>query len=168
MPVSPHGTFRGMSSRNVSGGCPIAHRGVRVAWMRRFELTFLAYRGGMRGDEARVARDFAGWLSSQGWTVRTDADFVDIVAEKDGHRLYVEVKGASAAPGLDVDTAIGQLVRRMPSEADQSVSFALVVCDEPLSVEAGVRAPQRILDLLGMALYAVDEDGGVRQLFGRA
>ncbi len=27
--------------------------------------------------------------------------------------------------------------------------------------------PQRILDLLGMALYAVDEDGGVRQLFGR-
>ena len=168
MPVSPHGTFRGMSSRNVSGGCPIAHRGVRVAWMRRFELTFLAYRGGMRGDEARVARDFAGWLSSQGWTVRTDADFVDIVAEKDGRRLYVEVKGASAAPGLDVDTAIGQLVRRMPSEADQSVSFALVVCDEPLSVEAGVRAPQRILDLLGMALYAVDEDGGVRQLFGRA
>jgi len=168
MPVSPHGTFRGMSSRNVSGGCPIAHRGVRVAWMRRFELTFLAYRGGMRGDEARVARDFAGWLSSQGWTVRTDADFVDIVAEKDGHRLYVEVKGASAAPGLDVDTAIGQLVRRMPSEADQSVSFALVVCDEPLSVEAAVRAPQRILDLLGMALYAVDEDGGVRQLFGRA
>ena len=78
-----------------------------------------------------------------------------------------EVKAASSAPGLDVDTAIGQLVRRMPSEADQSVSFALVVRDEPRSVEAAVRAPQRILDLLGMALYAVDEDGGVRQLFGR-
>ncbi|WP_050787561.1 helix-turn-helix domain-containing protein [Rhodococcus jostii] len=31
-----------------------------------------------------------------------------------------------------------------------------------------VSMPQRILDLLGMALYAVDEDGGgVRQLFGR-
>ncbi len=90
------------------------------------------------------------------------------MAEKDGHRLYAEVKGVSTAPGLDVDTAIGQLVRRMPSEADQSVSFALVVRDEPGSVEAAVRAPQRILDLLGgMALYAVDEDGGVRQLFGR-
>ena len=114
-----------------------------------------------------MARDFAGWLSSQGWMVRIEVDFIDIVAEKDGHLLYVEVKGASTVPGLDVDTAIGQLVRRMPSEADQAVSFALVVRDEPRSVEAAVRAPQRILDLLGMALYAVDEDGGVRQLFGR-
>ncbi len=115
-----------------------------------------------------MARDFAGWLSSQGWVVRTEVDFVDVVAEKDGHLLYAEVKGASTAePGLDVDTAIGQLVRRMPSEPDQAVSFALVVRDEPRSVEAAVRAPQRILDLLGMALYAVDEDGGVRQLFGR-
>ena len=115
-----------------------------------------------------MAGGFAAWLSSQGWTVRTDVDFVDLVAEKDGQRLYVEVKAATEAPGLDVDTAIGQLVRRMPSEADQSVSFALVVRDEPGSVEAAVRAPQRILDLLGMALYAVDEEGGVRQLFGRA
>ena len=115
-----------------------------------------------------MARDFAGWLSSQGWVVRTDTEFVDIVGEKDGRRLYVEVKAATTAPDLDVDTAIGQLVRRMPSEPDQAVSFALVVRDEPPSVEAAGRAPQRILDLLGMALYAVDEDGGVRQLFGRA
>jgi predicted RecB family endonuclease len=50
--------------------------------------------------------------------VRTETDLVDIVAEKDGRRLYAEVKGASSAQGLDVDTAIGQLVRRMPSEAD--------------------------------------------------
>ncbi|ABG99464.1 conserved hypothetical protein (plasmid) [Rhodococcus jostii RHA1] len=114
-----------------------------------------------------MARDFAGWLSSQGWTVLADTDVVDIVAEKAGRRLYAEVKGASAAPDLDVDTAIGQLVRRMPSEADQSVSFALVVQDEPRSVDAAGRAPQRILDLLGITLYAVDEDGGVRQLFGR-
>ncbi|MGV9870484.1 hypothetical protein [Rhodococcus koreensis] len=115
-----------------------------------------------------MARDFAGWLSSQGWTVLTEVDFVDIVAEKDGHRLYAEVKAATTAPGLDVDTAIGQLVRRMPSEPDQSVSFALVVRDELRSVEAAARAPQRILDLLGMALYAVGEDGSVRQLRGRA
>ncbi|PQP22009.1 hypothetical protein [Rhodococcus opacus] len=115
-----------------------------------------------------MARDFARWLSSHGWTVVTESDVVDIVAEKDGRRLYAEVEGGTTVPGLDVDTAIGQLMRRMPSEADQSVSFALVVRDEPGSVDAAVRAPQRVLDLLGMALYAVDEDGGVRQLFGRA
>ena len=140
-------------------------RDVSELWQRRrptrcapwccSELGFLAYRGGMRGEEARVARDFAGWLSSQGWTVRTDTEFVDLVAEKEGRRLYAEVKGATTAPGLDVDTAIGQLVRRMPSEADQSVSFALVVRDEPGSVEAAVRAPQRILDLLGLSLIHI-------------
>jgi hypothetical protein len=53
--------------------------------------------------------------------VRTETDLVDIVAEKDDHRLYAEVKGSTTAQGLDVDTAIGQLVRRMPSEADHSV-----------------------------------------------
>lgn len=52
--------------------------------------------------------------------------FVDIVAEKDGRWLYAEVTGATE-PGLDVHTAFGQLVRRMPSEPNQSVSFALVV-----------------------------------------
>ncbi|UNN05030.1 hypothetical protein [Rhodococcus opacus] len=57
--------------------------------------------------------------------------------------------------------------QQMPSEPDRSVSFALVVGDEPRSVDAALRAPQRILDLLGMALYAVDDNGGVRQLFGR-
>jgi hypothetical protein len=87
-----------------------------------------------------VARDFAGWLSSQRWTVRTEVDFVDIVAEKDGRRLYAEVKGATAAPGLDVDPAIGQLVRRMPSEPDQAVWFALVVRDEPRRTRRAAQA----------------------------
>lgn len=54
-----------------------------------------------------MARDFARWLSSHGWTVVTDSDVVDIVAEKDGRRLYAEVKGTTTVPGLDVDTAIG-------------------------------------------------------------
>jgi hypothetical protein len=131
------------------------------------ELKFLAYLVVMRGDEARVVEGFSRWLASQGWTVRTEVDSVDVVAEKEGRRLYAEAKGATTAPGLDVNTAIGQLVSRMPSESDQAVSFALVVRDEPRSVDAAVRAPQRILDLLGISLYAVDEDGRVRELSGR-
>ncbi|MYR08957.1 hypothetical protein GTV32_23055 [Gordonia sp. SID5947] len=121
----------------------------------------------MRGDEARVVEGFVGWLSTQGWTVRTEVDFVDVVAEKEGHTLYAEAKGATTAPGLDVNTAIGQLVSRMPTEFDECASFALVVRDERRSVNAAIRAPQRILDLLRISLYAVDENGGVRQLVGR-
>jgi hypothetical protein len=117
--------------------------------------------------EARVVEGFVAWLSSQGWTVRTEVDFVDVVAEKAGCTLYAEAKGATTAPGLDVNTAVGQLVSRMPAEFDERASFALVVRDEPRSVRAATRAPQRILDLLRISLYAVDEGGRVRELAGR-
>ena len=120
-----------------------------------------------RLDGARVVEGFVEWLSSQGWTVRTEVNFVDVVAEKDGRTLYAEAKGTTTAPGLDVNTAIGQLVTRMPTGVDEHASFALVVRDEPGSVKAAVQAPQRVLDLLRISLYAVDEDGEVRQLAGR-
>ncbi|EHI45512.1 hypothetical protein OPAG_07622 [Rhodococcus opacus PD630] len=55
----------------------------------------------------------------------------------------------------------------MSTESEQSVSFAMVVRDEPRSVKAAVRTPQRTLDPSGTSLYATDENGGVRQLLGR-
>jgi hypothetical protein len=106
-------------------------------------------------------------LSSQGWTVRTGMSFGDVVAEKDGRTLYTQAKGATIATVLDVNAAIGQLVTRMATDFDEHASFAVVVRDEPGLVTAAVQAPQRVLDLLRISLYAVDEDGGVRQLAGR-
>lgn len=58
-------------------------------------------------------------------------------------------------------------IGRMSTESEQSVSFAMVVRDEPRSVKAAVRTPQRTLDPSGTSLYATDENGGVRQLLGR-
>ncbi|KAF0956761.1 MULTISPECIES: hypothetical protein [Rhodococcus] len=120
----------------------------------------------MRGDDVRVLDGFVTWLAARGWTVRTDAGFVDVVAERDGQLLYAEAEGATTTPGLDVNAAIGQLLSRMPTDAPHA-TFALVVRDEPESVEAAARVPQRVLELLNIALYAVDETGAVRQLPGR-
>lgn len=120
----------------------------------------------MPGDEALVVQAFCEWLHAEGWTTRTEQMHVDIVAERDGEHLYVEAKGHTTSPGLDVDTGFGQLLRRMPAAHDAAMRFALVVRDEPRSVRAATRVAQRVLDLLGIRVYAVGSDGDVRELSG--
>ena len=66
----------------------------------------------------------------------------------------------TAAPGLDVDTAYGQLLRRMPLEVDEA-RFALVVPEE--CVRAALRVPRRVRELLGIEVFAVDPGGEVRR-----
>jgi hypothetical protein len=80
----------------------------------------------MRGDEIRVVDAFCQWLETEGWHVQREVDWVDVAAERHGQRLYAEVKGRTASPGLDVDTAYGQLLRRMKEDAEGAV-FAMVV-----------------------------------------
>ncbi|NAZ86466.1 hypothetical protein [Kineococcus indalonis] len=64
-----------------------------------------------------MVAQFSTWLCQGGWQVRTEVDFCDVVATREGQVLYAEAKGRTAAPGLDVDTMYGQLLRRMLSRA---------------------------------------------------
>lgn len=121
----------------------------------------------MRLDESLVVHAFCAWLRADGWTANTEVNYVDVVAERDGERLYAEAKGETTGPGLDVNTAYGQLLSRMPAEPELGARYALVVPDEPKSVRAVARVPQRILDLLDIRLYAVARDGAVREVAGR-
>lgn len=113
----------------------------------------------MRGDEARVVEAFCQWLESHGWTVRREVDFCDVAAERDGQRLYAEAKGRTAAPGLDVDTLYGQLLRRMPAEEVGRAEFAVVVPSEARA--AALRVQPRVRAALNIAVYTVDADGSV-------
>ena len=122
----------------------------------------------MRGDEALVVRDFRAHLEAEGWQVQTEVNHVDVVAERAGARLYAEAKGRTSEPGLDVNTALGQLLSRMPAQDDPAARYALVVRDEPRSVRAAQRVPARVLDQLRITLHAVGEDGAVRTLEGRS
>ena len=112
----------------------------------------------MQGDERRVVAAFCAWLRERGWTVSTEIEFCDVVASRGAERLFAEAKGRTAAIGLDVDTAYGQLLRRMPLEADDA-RFALVVPEEAL--QAVLRVPARVRQLLRLDIYAVAADGTV-------
>lgn len=116
----------------------------------------------MRGDEARVVAAFCAWLERDGWRVQREVDFCDVIAERDGERLYAEAKGRTSALGLDVDTMYGQLLRRMPLLDDPVGSFAVVVPTE--AVKAALRVPPRVREALRVRVFAVDEDGGVAEV----
>ncbi len=105
-------------------------------------------------------------MTTEGWQVETEIKHVDVVATRDGWRLYAEAKSKTTDAGLDVDTAFGQLLRRLPKMDDAAVRYGLVVRDEPRSVRAVQRVPSRVLTPLRITLYAVSEDGAVRELTG--
>jgi hypothetical protein len=86
--------------------------------------------------ESDVVVAFVAWLSRQGWSVQTEVDFVDVVAERDGVTLLAEAKGTTGSPGLDVDTAYGQLLRRM-SPDEEARRYALIVPPPPARQPSG-------------------------------
>ena len=111
----------------------------------------------MRGHERWIVDAFAEWLSNAGWAVRREVDFVDLLAERDGERMYVEAKARTAAIGTDVDTMYGQILRRMPIADDAAARFAVVVPAEARSAAV----PARLRQMLRIDVYVVDERGTV-------
>lgn len=110
------------------------------------------------GKESEVVADFVAWLQADGWSVTTEVDFVDVLAERDGHRLVAEAKGMTAAPGLDADCMYGQLLRRMTDDVE-TTRYAVVV---PVKVvTAALRVPTSIRAQLRIDVFGVDETGVV-------
>lgn len=116
----------------------------------------------MRGDEARVVDLFCSWLERDGWAVRREVDFCDVVAERGLERLYAEAKGVTASVGLDVDTLYGQLLRRTPVGHGSSATFGVVV--PPRLRAAALRVPARTRAALGIVVYIVEDNGTVIML----
>lgn len=108
--------------------------------------------------EAQVVDYFVRWLEAEGWRVDLEVDWADIVAARDGRTFVAEAKGTTTSPGLDVDTAYGQLLRRMRD--DESTTYAIVVPRG--ATRAALRVPDHVLGKLSASVYSVDEDGTVR------
>jgi hypothetical protein len=115
--------------------------------------------GPMRGDEARVVDAFCRYLQDDGWNVKREVQFVDVLATKGTRTLYAEAKGRTAAIGLDVDTLYGQLLRRVPEEASTSL-LGVVVPEQ--AVAAALRVPEWIRSRLRVSIWAVSDNGRVR------
>jgi hypothetical protein len=108
--------------------------------------------------EAEVVDHFGRWLEAQGWQVHLEINWVDVTATRDGRTLLAEAKGSTAAIGLDVDTAYGQLLRRMTD--DPSTAYAIVV--PSAATRAALRVPDHVLTTLRLSVFSVAEDGTVQ------
>ena len=115
----------------------------------------------MRGDEQRIVDAFCRHLEQERWRIEREVESVDVVAEREGVRMYVEAKGRSASVGLDVDTMYGQILRRMPLE-ENDARFALVVPVE--SRRSVLRVNSRVRGLLRLEVYTVDANGRVERV----
>lgn len=114
----------------------------------------------MLGDEAQVVDAFCDWLSGRGWAVQREVSFVDVLAIRDGRRIFAEAKGRTTSPGLDVDTMYGQLLRRVPGDAVGHDTFAVVVPE--VAAPFAERVPGEVRRILNIHIYAVAEGGAVR------
>src|SRR4051794_30119433 len=109
--------------------------------------------------EAEVEAAFVRYLVERGWDVDTDkVDHADVVARRNAEHLVAEVKGTTTSPGLDVDTAYGQLLRRM-GDRPEGTRFAIVV---PKSARrAALRVPEEIRWRFCIDVWVVSELGAV-------
>ncbi|MGM7669844.1 hypothetical protein [Microbacterium sp. A93] len=113
-----------------------------------------------RGSELEIEDAFTRYLKADGWEVRRQVGYVDVVATKGGRTLKAEVKGRTGhSQGLDSDTMFGQILRRFPKQPDEDFSAAVVVPAE--SVATVHRIPSWVLSRLGIAVYTVDTKGPV-------
>jgi len=94
----------------------------------------------VRGDQQRVVDAFARYLSECAWAVSPEVEFCDLVAEREGERLFVEAKGRTEAIGTDVDTMYGQIPSPMPL-AEESGRW---VCGRRPGKSGASGAPPRV------------------------
>lgn len=105
--------------------------------------------------EAGVQQAFVTALRDRGWDVTTEnPDFTDVIARRGTDTILAEVKGHTRSTGTDLDTAYGQLLRRMRPNHGET-RYALVVPADCLTsaerVSAVVRNALKI-DLWGISL----------------
>jgi hypothetical protein len=114
------------------------------------------------GDEERVVGAFRAHLIAGGWSLVEPADrWTDVEAVRGTERLIGEAKGRTSAPGTDVDTGYGQLLRRMAPRTQTGVHYALIVPTASLS--AALRVAQPVRRLLRIEVYEVSDDNRVHQ-----
>ncbi len=112
----------------------------------------------MKGDESRVVDAFCQYLQGHGWAVECEVKFVDVKATKGSLTLYAEVKGRTEAMGVDVDTLYGQLLRRVPTDAEGAL-LGVVVPEK--AIAAALRVPEWMRTRLKVHVWAVSDEGTV-------
>lgn len=94
--------------------------------------------------EAEAVDHFRRWLEAEGWQVELEVAWADITATRGGRTLIAEAKGTTSAIGPDVDTAYGQLLRRMRGDAMTVYAVVVPVTAAPAALRVPDRVPGRV------------------------
>jgi hypothetical protein len=114
---------------------------------------------------------FASWLVSRGWTV-SEADRLigaagaDLVAERDGQRIAVEVKVGRVPLGAAVVDQVVRVAASVEAVLPDDVSAREVT---PVLVFRGIAMTAVARDraeAAGVSVYEMDEDGEISHFFG--
>ena len=102
-------------------------------------------------------------LKAQGYTIdqenRGRSHGVDILATKDGRKLYVEIKGDSAALDVDFGTLLFQIMRCMMAESTDE--FAICISEKYTDY---ARQCVYSINKLGIDVFVISESGVKRLL----
>lgn len=82
----------------------------------------------------------------------------DIIALKDGRKLFVELKGDSQAPDVDLGTALYQIMRFMGDGPDE---YALALSEK---YRRHVESCRHAMKKLNLKVYLVKDDDEIQEM----
>ena len=77
--------------------------------------------------EAQVVEFYCAELRADDRTVTTEVEFVDMVAHRDGQKIYAKASGHTSSTGTDVDAMHDELLPGMGDEPKPRARYAVVV-----------------------------------------
>lgn len=115
-------------------------------------------RGTKFPNEGFVQSAIEKFFEAQGFT-RLEVKHVDLVCVNTSNEKWViEAKGDSSSVGVDFNTGLGQILKRMD---EPNCKYAMAVPNIPKYINQLNKVPMRVRKLLGLNWIIVSEDGTV-------
>lgn len=113
-------------------------------------------------NEGFVQNAIESYFNSLGYS-RQDVQHVDLVCiNVKNERWVIEAKGETSSIGVDFNTGLGQIIKRM----DDSISnYAVAVPNISKFIYQINQVPNRVCKLLNLHWILVDEDGTIEIIY---
>lgn len=120
-------------------------------------------RGSQFPNEGFVQNAIEAHVTAEGYVLLQEG-FTDLACRhpETGKRWVIEAKGHSSSVGVDFNTCLGQILKRMAD--DETASFGLAMPATPQYQRQMVQVSRRVRKALDLHWILVDESGAVTVL----
>jgi hypothetical protein len=108
--------------------------------------------------EAFVQRMAERYFQKQGFQILKEIPFLDVHAKRGGEEWKIECKGKTSQIGLDFNTGLGQIFKKMD---DENTNYALAMPDIPSFRKQASQVPERVRKILKLHWIWVKENGEI-------